>query len=431
MELEAQVGADGLTGPSERPRLLADVYDVSADGPPLGTGAFAVTHRALHRATGEHCACKSVDKAHAREAAAGGGGAAAARSSDGSSGHGAHEARALRSLSGHPHIIALEDAFEDEAHVHLVMELCEGGSLLEAVMARGRYPEAEAAAIMRALLSAIAHAHGRGWVHRDIKLDNLLFKDADGSPASLRLIDFGLSSPFTPGEKLTGLRGTSFYIAPEVLSSPSYDEKADVWSCGVVAYTLLCGRPPFSGARQEAIWRHIVNDGIPDMCGEPWGSIPEGAKDAVRRMMTWHPSRRPSAQEMLQHEWVAAAGAGSGGAAAGSPASTEPGTPEALRSKGGGAAPPASQRRSCDLAAAGADQDGGRADSNGGGVGGGRKPVQRVTAAAAPPVSSGGSSSMGSEAGGGGLQGEGSCGSSGACAGVAVAAAAGLPTALV
>jgi serine/threonine protein kinase len=51
----------------------------------------------------------------------------------------------------------------------------------------------------------------------------------------------------------------------EVLSSPSYDEKADVWSCGVVAYTLLCGRPPFSGARQEAIWRHIVNDGIPDM----------------------------------------------------------------------------------------------------------------------------------------------------------------------
>jgi hypothetical protein len=207
-----QVGADGLTGPSERPRLLADVYDVSADGPPLGTGAFAVTHRALHRATGEHRACKSVDKAHAREAAAGGGGAAAARSSDGSSGHGAHEARALRSLSGaragratgrgrrlpagdgitghparlrprpahrahmapysvasccaaprrrkpfptptcapppslnptarlpqgHPHIIALEDAFEDEAHVHLVMELCEGGSLLEAVMARVR-----------------------------------------------------------------------------------------------------------------------------------------------------------------------------------------------------------------------------------------------------------------------------------------------------
>jgi serine/threonine protein kinase len=139
------------------------------------------------------------------------------------------------------------------------------------------------------------------------QLENLLFRDPDGSPGSVRLIDFGLCSLLRPGEKLQGLSGSSFYIAPvtgraappwgregaaatqssphccasrahgmhahpythtppqEVLCKAAYDEKVDVWSCGAVAYTLLSGKPPFTGARQEAIWRRIVNDGVPEM----------------------------------------------------------------------------------------------------------------------------------------------------------------------
>ncbi len=95
-----------------------------------------------------------------------------------------------------------------------------------------------------------------------------------------------------------------------------------MWSCGVVLYVLLCGRPPFSGARTEAVFRQILDDGVPEMTNEPWPSIGEAAKDAVRSMMAYFPGRRPGARETLSHEYFRAAGrppaAGGDGGSSGS-----------------------------------------------------------------------------------------------------------------
>ena len=87
--------------------------------------------------------------------------------------------------------------------------------------------------------------HKHNIVHRDLKPENLLL-DSKEKNASLKVIDFGTSRKFVRNIKMTKLLGTPYYIAPEVLNS-NYDEKCDVWSCGVILYILLCGYPPFSG----------------------------------------------------------------------------------------------------------------------------------------------------------------------------------------
>ena len=87
--------------------------------------------------------------------------------------------------------------------------------------------------------------HKHNIVHRDLKPENLLL-DSKEKNASLKVIDFGTSRKFGSNKKMTKLLGTPYYIAPEVLNS-NYDEKCDVWSCGVILYILLCGYPPFSG----------------------------------------------------------------------------------------------------------------------------------------------------------------------------------------
>ena len=94
-----------------------------------------------------------------------------------------------------------------------------------------------------------------------------MFADASASPSSLKLGDWGFAAFTSPTTPLRGLCGTSYYLAPEVLTGGAYDARADVWSAGAVLYILLCGRPPFSGARDEDVFRAILeSDGAPCMC---------------------------------------------------------------------------------------------------------------------------------------------------------------------
>eukprot|EP00878_Enallax_costatus_P023678 GHUV01025209.1.p1 GENE.GHUV01025209.1~~GHUV01025209.1.p1 ORF type:complete len:323 (+),score=102.03 GHUV01025209.1:57-971(+) len=137
-------------------------------------------------------------------------------------------------------------------------------------------------------------------VHRDLKPENFLFKDAN--KRTLKAIDFGLSTFYTEGSVLRDLVGSPFYMAPEVLRR-SYGKAADVWSCGVIMYILLCGWPPFYGSNAQQIFRAVLHDSL-DLASPPWDSVSTQAKDCVRRMLVRDPRKRPDAASILNHEWL-------------------------------------------------------------------------------------------------------------------------------
>ena len=119
---------------------------------------------------------------------------------------------------------------------------------------------------MKQLLSAVSYIHSQNIVHRDLKPENLLFESANSQ--SIKLIDFGTSQVFDPHVPMKERFGTPYYIAPEVLVG-QYNEKCDVWSCGVILYVLLCGNVPFDGASDHDILAN-VSKGLYRISGPVW-----------------------------------------------------------------------------------------------------------------------------------------------------------------
>lgn len=130
-----------------------------------------------------------------------------------------------------------------------------GGELFEQIIKRPFFSERDAASIMKQILTAISMCHANNIVHRDLKPENLLL-DGKGPTALIKVIDFGTSAEFDPGMKMKQTYGTPYYIAPEVIRG-SYDVKCDMWSCGVILYILLSGRPPFDGKNDSDILKSV------------------------------------------------------------------------------------------------------------------------------------------------------------------------------
>ena len=138
-------------------------------------------------------------------------------------------------------------------------------------------------------------------MHRDLKPENLLL-DKDTDNPKIKIIDFGTSQVFDPDAKMSQKFGTPYYIAPEVLKK-SYNEKCDLWSCGVILYILLCGYPPFNGANDKQIIEAVLKGKF--TLDEPeWDDVSDDAKDLVKRLLTLDPDRRISASEAIQHRWI-------------------------------------------------------------------------------------------------------------------------------
>ena len=158
------------------------------------------------------------------------------------------------------------------------------------------------------VLSAVAYCHSQGVVHRDIKPENLLLDSPPTIPEHIRikLIDFGTSTLFASGGRLSQRLGTAYYIAPEVLGM-SYNEKCDVWSCGVILYVLLCGFPPFAGSTDEEILRR-VKSGKYSFPHESWQNVSIEAKSLIKKMLVMEPANRISAQECLADPWISTLG---------------------------------------------------------------------------------------------------------------------------
>eukprot|EP00249_Psilotum_nudum_P023364 c28847_g1_i1 orf=1386-3134(+) len=212
------------------------------------------------------------------------------------------EVKILRALSGHDNVVHFYDAYEDNHNVYIVMELCEGGELLDRILSRGgRYAEDDARVIIIQILNIVSFCHLQGVVHRDLKPENFLFTSKDEA-ASMKAIDFGLSDFIKPDERLNDIVGSAYYVAPEVLQR-SYSTEADIWSIGVIAYILLCGSRPFWARTESGIFRAVMR-ADPSFDEAPWPSVSTEAKDFVKRLLNKDYRRRMTASQALTHPWL-------------------------------------------------------------------------------------------------------------------------------
>ncbi|KAK7309360.1 hypothetical protein RJT34_06018 [Clitoria ternatea] len=213
------------------------------------------------------------------------------------------EVKILKELTGHENVVQFYNAFEDDSYVYIVMELCEGGELLDRILGKkdSRYTEKDAAVVVRQMLKVAAECHLHGLVHRDMKPENFLFKSTrEDSP--LKATDFGLSDFIKPGKRFQDIVGSAYYVAPEVLKRKSGPE-SDVWSIGVITYILLCGRRPFWDKTEDGIFKEVLRN-KPDFRRKPWPTISNAAKDFVKKLLVKDPRARYTAAQALSHPWV-------------------------------------------------------------------------------------------------------------------------------
>ncbi|MQL76996.1 hypothetical protein Taro_009404 [Colocasia esculenta] len=260
-------------------------------GGEIGRGRYGTVSHCSSRATGEVLAVKTLQKALLS------GDALEKECLE-------KEAKFHQLVAGHPHVVGVHGVYEDDDALHLVLDFCPGPDLFDQIAARGGpFLEAEAAAVMRPLMEAIAHCHRRGVAHRDIKPDNVLFD----SRGRLRLADFGSADWFGDGRPLRGVVGTPYYVAPEVLAGWDYGEKVDVWSAGVILYVMLAGVPPFRGETTVEIFEAVLRANL-RFPTRIFHGVSAEAKDLLRRMLCKDVARRLSAEQVLRHPWFASAG---------------------------------------------------------------------------------------------------------------------------
>mmetsp|Transcript_589 Transcript_589/g.732 ORF Transcript_589/g.732 Transcript_589/m.732 type:complete len:598 (-) Transcript_589:579-2372(-) len=253
----------------------------------LGKGTFGTTYSAVNKKTGEKAAVKVISKKKL--------------GTPEEIGDVQREVQIMHHLSGHRNVVDLKGVYEDKSNVCLAMEVCTGGELFDAIVKKGHYTERDAAEMIRTIVGVVAHCHNMGVIHRDLKPENFLLSDKSNK-ASLKATDFGLSSFFQEGQVFTDIVGSAYYVAPEVLRR-AYGKEADIWSCGVILYILLCGYPPFHGENEKKIFEAVIQKPL-DFSNDPWPNISEAAKDCVRRMLVRDPKRRATAMQILSHEWM-------------------------------------------------------------------------------------------------------------------------------
>ncbi|KAF8185889.1 kinase-like domain-containing protein [Mycena galopus ATCC 62051] len=260
-------------------------------GKTLGSGTYAIVKEAIHIKTGKYYACKVINK----------------KLMEGREHMVRNEIAVLKRISsGNPNIVTLHDYFETSHNLYLCFDLCTGGELFDRICAKGNYYEADAASLVRTIMTAVSYIHAGGIVHRDLKPENLLFR-TPAEESDIMIADFGLSR-IMEEEKLsllTEICGTPGYMAPEIFLKTGHSKPVDVWAMGVVTYFLLAGYTPFDRDTPKLEMEAIIAGDYKFEPEEYWANVSDTARDFVRQCLTIDPLRRPTAEECLGHKWLA------------------------------------------------------------------------------------------------------------------------------
>jgi len=214
------------------------------------------------------------------------------------------EIELLKNLD-HPNIVKLFEYFSDNEKYYLITEYCKGGDLFELIKKKKVFSEESAAYIMYQIFRALIYCHyTHNLIHRDIKPENIVVYRQNNAREDLydvKLIDFGISKIFNKSEKTNDnkVRGSLNYIAPEVLDRV-YDEKCDIWSCGVILYILVIGKYPFNGKDKNDILNKIKHGSYSFPSEFTKEASPE-IRNLIHQCLKVNPSERISAKEALNH----------------------------------------------------------------------------------------------------------------------------------
>ncbi|XP_073926627.1 ribosomal protein S6 kinase alpha-2 isoform X4 [Castor canadensis] len=262
---------------------FTDGYEIKED---IGVGSYSVCKRCVHKATDAEYAVKIIDKSKRDPS---------------------EEIEILLRYGQHPNIITLKDVYDDGKYVYLVTELMRGGELLDRILRQRCFSEREASDVLCTITRTMDYLHSQGVVHRDLKPSNILYMDESGNPESIRICDFGFAKQLRAenGLLMTPCY-TANFVAPEVLKRQGYDAACDVWSLGVLLYTMLAGFTPFANGPDDTPEEILARIGCGKyaLSGGNWDSISDAAKDVVVKMLHVDPQQRLTAVQVLKHPWI-------------------------------------------------------------------------------------------------------------------------------
>ena len=203
----------------------------------------------------------------------------------------------------HPNIVKIFEFYSNKDSYSIIMEYCRGGQLVSEIKNYGPFDEKYTAYVMYQIFSAINYCHSMNIIHRDLKPENILIvsKNKSNNYPNIKIGDFGMSKVVEKNAIQNLVVGTIYYVAPEVIKK-KYNEKCDIWSCGVIMYVLLTKKPPFNGEMTEEIIASIEK-GEYDLKSSPFDKISNNALDLIQKLLNKDVEKRISAQEALNHPW--------------------------------------------------------------------------------------------------------------------------------